>query len=527
MNSKRHLLHFVLSAVMVLLLLCPAPISAKAETNTKGAGKVWSGEVDTSWYTGDKTSYDISTAEQLAGFSILVRDAAHEDRFRGVTINLTNDIILNDTSNFANWGTQAPKNNWDPIGKIGGPIKGYCPFAGVFNGNGHTITGMYCDTNEDGGLFCYTSGAIINDLKITQAYVVSTGTAGAVVGVSENSFFSGIEVNNSTIIAKKDRFAGAGGIVGTAEQKNNISTVSYAILLSMGIVVNPIIWFDPDVTKGETIYGTYILDSKVSDCKIRSEAKIYESCAGGFIGEAHQDVAIYNGTVKGCLFAAYTDFGRGAAGKYGAFVGTFEHSAIEADKIIKNCSYCACVRADRYDDGGINDATYVKNATSGWQKIFGKWYYFTKSGDLVTGWKQIDGKWYYFTPAGDNRGIMATGWQQISNKWYYLNGGAMTTGWKQISGKWYYFGSSGVMATGWKQIGGVWYYFKDGAMATGWQKISNKWYYFNGGAMTTGWKKLSGKWYYFDANGKMLASTSKTIGGKVYKFNSSGVCTNP
>ena len=105
--------------------------------------KVWDGTVDTSWYTGDKESYDISTPEQLAGLAKLCDKAAHEDRFRGVTINLTADIVLNDVSNFKNWETKPPKNSWEPIGNEGGFISGYCPFAGVFNGNGHTITGMY------------------------------------------------------------------------------------------------------------------------------------------------------------------------------------------------------------------------------------------------------------------------------------------------------------------------------------------------------------------------------------------------
>ncbi len=38
---------------------------------------------------------------------------------------------------------------------------------------------------------------------------------------------------------------------------------------------------------------------------------------------------------------------------------------------------------------------------------------------------------------------MKTGWQKIWGKWYYLgsaNDGAMKTGWQKINGKWYYFG---------------------------------------------------------------------------------------
>lgn len=77
---------------------------------------------------------------------------------------------------------------------------------------------------------------------------------------------------------------------------------------------------------------------------------------------------------------------------------------------------------------------------------------------------------------------------------------------------------------------------------TGWQKVDGYWYYLEPtagdgqGAMVTGWRKVDGSWYYLKPagfsgwsgpTGSMLYSTSVNIGGKVYNFNSSGVCTNP
>ena len=48
------------------------------------------------------------------------------------------------------------------------------------------------------------------------------------------------------------------------------------------------------------------------------------------------------------------------------------------------------------------------------------------------------------------------------------------------------------------------------------------------GDMRTGWLKSGGKWYYLDpSSGTMLANTSRKIGGKTYKFDKNGVCTNP
>ena len=123
---------------------------------------------------------------------------------------------------------------------------------------------------------------------------------------------------------------------------------------------------------------------------------------------------------------------------------------------------------------------------SGWlyDSIYGKWFYATSSGELLTGWHNIGGTWYYF----DEYGVMLTGWINVSGTWYYANAsGAMATGWLNIGGAWFYLDGSGAMvANGWRSLGGSWYWFDDsGAMATGWRQVGGAWYYFSGsGAMT-------------------------------------------
>lgn len=46
------------------------------------------------------------------------------------------------------------------------------------------------------------------------------------------------------------------------------------------------------------------------------------------------------------------------------------------------------------------------------------------------------------------------------------------------------------------------------------------------GKIVTGWLKINNYWYYFESSGAMVTGT-RTIGGRSYSFNSSGVCTNP
>ena len=164
----------------------------------------------------------------------------------------------------------------------------------------------------------------------------------------------------------------------------------------------------------------------------------------------------------------------------------------------------------------------------GWQNISGKWYYFNSSGAMLTGWQTIGGQKYYLSTDGS----MVTGLQKVDGKWYYFeSSGALSTasGWRKIGTKWYYFDSNGAAQTGWQAIGGKWYYFEStGVMATGWKQLSGKWYYLGAdGAMATGWRLIDNVWYYFETSGVMLANTTKTINGKAYTFNASGVCTNP
>ena len=161
-----------------------------------------------------------------------------------------------------------------------------------------------------------------------------------------------------------------------------------------------------------------------------------------------------------------------------------------------------------------------------WKKSSGKWYYVDQNGNKTTGFATIDGSVYYF----NSKGIMLTGWQQVDGVWYYFaSSGVMKTGWQKISKKWYYFNDAGMMLTGVQTIAGKTYGFDtSGKMLTGWQKLDGIWYYFlSGGEAATGWKKISKKWYWFYSDGSMASSETIRIGNKDYKFNSSGVCTNP
>ena len=183
--------------------------------------------------------------------------------------------------------------------------------------------------------------------------------------------------------------------------------------------------------------------------------------------------------------------------------------------------------------------------TDGWLKDDGSWYWLSSSGVMQTGWLKLGGTWYWLDP---QTGKMATGWTTASDghRYYFDGSGAMQTGWAKVGGTWYYLSGSGAMQTGWLSKGGSWYWLdpESGRMATGWAKASDgKWYYFEGsGAMRSGgWMKQGGTWYYLNGSGAMhtgwldlggkryylsesgaMVTGKVTIEGETYRFDSSG-----
>ena len=151
--------------------------AAAAEVNQPSeVSNIWNGSEDTSWYNDNDTTFSIRTAEQLAGLSKLVREG---NSMEGKLITLESDIVLNDTSNFSSWDddTHKPKNNWIPIGIA--PMKskgnmfdaGCNCFSGVFNGNGHTIIGMYSLHDNYAGLFAKVKYGGIFKTIVKDSYV--------------------------------------------------------------------------------------------------------------------------------------------------------------------------------------------------------------------------------------------------------------------------------------------------------------------------------------------------------------------
>lgn len=156
--------------------------------------------------------YTINTAADLYAFAKQVNSGTS---FEGKTVKLQQDIVLNDTAHWQHWDTlsQAPKL-WEPIG-----TKQH-PFKGVFDGQHHTVSGLFIHTGTEGmfqGLFGVIARATIKNTGVTASYIRGYDHVGAVVGyMKEGSILDGC-FNSATVRANRSI---AGGVVGRAEGTN-------------------------------------------------------------------------------------------------------------------------------------------------------------------------------------------------------------------------------------------------------------------------------------------------------------------
>jgi len=246
------------------------------------SAQAYSGDIAASFASGSGTQNDpyvIKNADQLES---LAKQTNSGNPFSGKYFILENDVALNDESfvfdcdtglvkvsdgkNTAYLGTgikgDGSKNNtvFDSIaseigvwyasdtsktkGSYGGTLNNWTPignegarFEGIFDGKGHTISGMYINTPLDyGGLFGY-SNAILENVKIGNSYIRSGEYTGSIAGqnsnltkgcvadaivCSDNSYVGGVVGSGSLVT---DCFSGCtvsaaqfvGGIAGKAK----------------------------------------------------------------------------------------------------------------------------------------------------------------------------------------------------------------------------------------------------------------------------------------------------------------------
>lgn len=183
-----------LTALILALCMALTVFAGMGTAAVHAATSGWDGTADQTWYNAGGNTFTIDNAAELAGLAKLVNGG---NDFSGKTVRLGNDISLS-------------TKEWTPIGNSGQA------FAGTFNGNGHTISGLSIAAAANGfaGLFGNNTGTI---KSFTVAGTVGTIAAGkdniaAAVGFNDGTVLgitnqAAVTVNTSSIYA-------VGGVVG-------------------------------------------------------------------------------------------------------------------------------------------------------------------------------------------------------------------------------------------------------------------------------------------------------------------------
>ena len=231
-------------------------------STVSGSGTINGGTFNTPM-TGSGTEsdpYQISTADQLKRFRDIVNGSNGQTPNRGACAVLTNDIVLNDGT-FAEDGNYTPGpsaaalTEWSPMG-----VSKYTVYAGTFDGAGHTIQGVYCNSyRESSGLFGYIDGATIRGVRVTGHFNADSAEyAGCIVASAQNSRITGC-VSTASINGHHSSQSSTGGIVGIAESNTQVSDcINYG---TVKCITN-----EYNATNAGGIVGRLTASSNITNC---------------------------------------------------------------------------------------------------------------------------------------------------------------------------------------------------------------------------------------------------------------------
>jgi uncharacterized repeat protein (TIGR02543 family) len=186
----------------------------------------------------ESAPYVITTAQQLADLSYLVN--VNHNEYKDYYFKLGADIDLN--IGYTVNGQNSSYNQWTPIGLGEG---NYDYFAGVFDGNGHTIKGLYINSSDlkYAGLFGMFDYGTIKNLAVVSGYICNTysdsmSCSGGIVGntgyiTSYPSVYATIENCYTNIIIKNinNKYSSiAGGIAGILYYSSAYNCYSMSVI---------------------------------------------------------------------------------------------------------------------------------------------------------------------------------------------------------------------------------------------------------------------------------------------------------
>ena len=266
----------------------------------------------------------------MAGLAELVNDETED--FRGKTIKFDADIQLNNTDEWESWDENTTGlNSWTPIGRSAAGTY----FQGTFDGQGHTVSGIYINNEEadNQALFGFVTGGTIQNVNVAKSYIRASRYVGGIVGYIEKSGTVLNCSNSGTVIGTSEANAIAGGIVGY----NNCSMVSNCS--NRGTVKVTGAGTGPGYPSVGGIVGYNYGDAIVSNCSNSGTVTGTgnNACIGGIVGYSNFSCVVSNSSNTGKVNGSSEAVG-GIVGSNTAFVSNSYYLDGTCDKGIGNNS---------------------------------------------------------------------------------------------------------------------------------------------------------------------------------------------
>ena len=349
---KKSFLKVVACLMVVLMVLMVVPAGVLSDTelfsmmaDAADESTVWDGTnrqptqittVDGVYY------YEISSAEELSYIS----KAGNE--WLGYNYILTNDIVLNDILlTYDSYGMLtvdgSKLNNWKPIDD----------FNGIFDGAGHTVSGVYVNTTLSAGFFANCRGNVSN-LNITNSYIKGGDDVGGICGsfnecgkVMTNCFFDGAVIGENNV----------GGLIGINHTTNISCCGNYGDVWGTGDYVCGIV--------GQfNAYG-------IQDCFNEGNITSTGNYVAGIAGSSDiYDISgcINKGNIKGYNYVAgicgyITNAGLSRCGNTGNIIGTKYVGGICGNSIHGYVESWESSVWSTYNTGVVSGSSYVGGIT--------------------------------------------------------------------------------------------------------------------------------------------------------------------
>lgn len=279
----------------------------------------------------------IRTAEELNLFARMVNRGNST-----VKAMLMNDIVVNENVLDADGNPNSGAfKTWTPIGN--GSYTSYKSFSGTFDGQGYTISGLYCGDGYQGiGLFGFTGGAVIKNVKIADSYFKGDSYVGGIVGCNRSGSDTTV-VTGCTFNGTLSSTNNVGGICGREYNNCKMKITDCHVYGNINA--------SGSYSYAGGICGYVGAATVVGKCNVFANINS-RSDVGGICGYINSKSEISNCGYEGTITATSTDVG-GIVGYQGASGST-----------ISGCTVSGTVKSTSSNVGGIVGYIYYSTKIS-------------------------------------------------------------------------------------------------------------------------------------------------------------------